>query len=777
MADETPTAAAEENNPTTTEQPAPETAAAAQASVSEEAAQPVVATPVQASQPTEVGTPPEPRSPADDTDILPANTSAADDKENAGGQLRRGTSAAAQTDEERVYGRNLRAALRADEDDSASDVSSGIFTRAENRERAFFDRNNTSGDPFDIPKRSLVFAAEDQVRIDRMLRSEGHDFDLRTYLAYHQLNELEGLHRVCFSKLEEQLEAQKELFRRRVAQMDTAFLRRVFAAYRAACAERLRKYRRARRAIQRMLRGKLAKAFFHWQKLHENVTVEERMVMGMQRPGGHHDWHLKHQSFKAWMRVAMAVRNHVLRIARDAQVKARERMHFQKKFVDRRNRRLQQMVWDILYIPYAEYKEKLKKAARHFLQPNRVRRPAWNSWWHQVTRKRLAKRCMARMLFRQQARAWNQWYEVFIRAKKVKYIADGAVRRIIFRTQSLCWEAWQQNVFEIKRKRGLVKNMILRMQRKKFWVAFNTWNEYVYQTKMHRRLLKPVVKRWEVAYLRDFYDCWVAFAKVDRKTLRNQIERLTNENERLRRDNERYMRLIDSGEWGRGRVAELAEAGEVLRAERATLTQLIGQLQVELAGVQQVREKGASEVDTLKRRMLGGDFKSRNRMLIKAGSTANGLKRMLKGELIDQGVGGMKREKSLRAEVDELSMENVTLLPDEEDLHVHAVRSRGITFDRQLPRAGLQAGDVRGKTATEGFVGASDRMAYEGRSQLPVPGGYRGRRVASASTSREAGELPSDKLERLRRMYRETAGAAEVAGGSAAGSRGAYQRL
>ena len=93
MADETPTAAAEENNPTTTEQPAPETAAAAQASVSEEAAQPVVATPVQASQPTEVGTPPEPRSPADDTDILPANTSAADDKENAGGQLRRGTSA------------------------------------------------------------------------------------------------------------------------------------------------------------------------------------------------------------------------------------------------------------------------------------------------------------------------------------------------------------------------------------------------------------------------------------------------------------------------------------------------------------------------------------------------------------------------------------------------------------------------------------------------------------------------------------------------------------
>ena len=34
------------------------------------------------------------------------------------------------------------------------------------------------------------------------------------------------------------------------------------------------------------------------------------------------------------------------------------------------------------------------------------------------------------------------------------------------------------------------------------------------------------------------------------------------ENERLRRDNERFVRLIDSGEWGRGRVAELTQAGE-----------------------------------------------------------------------------------------------------------------------------------------------------------------------------------------------------------------------
>ena len=57
--------------------------------------------------------------------------------------------------------------------------------------------------------------------------------------------------------------------------------------------------------------------------------------------------------------------------------------------------------------------------------------------------------------------------------------------------------------------------------------------------------------------------------KVCQQTLADGVEQLTQqlgsmkgENERLRRDNERFVRLIDSGEWGRGRVAELTQAGE-----------------------------------------------------------------------------------------------------------------------------------------------------------------------------------------------------------------------
>lgn len=41
--------------------------------------------------------------------------------------------------------------------------------------------------------------------------------------------------------------------------------------------------------------------------------------------------------------------------------------------------------------------------------------------------------------------------------------------------------------------------------------------------------------------------------------MQTQIEALKAENDRLRRDNERFVRIIDSGEWGRGRVAELVQ--------------------------------------------------------------------------------------------------------------------------------------------------------------------------------------------------------------------------
>lgn len=55
------------------------------------------------------------------------------------------------------------------------------------------------------------------------------------------------------------------------------------------------------------------------------------------------------------------------------------------------------------------------------------------------------------------------------------------------------------------------------------------------------------------------------------------VKELREENERLRRDNERFVRLIDSGEWGRGRVSELVSAGACTHARPLASTRVGGE--------------------------------------------------------------------------------------------------------------------------------------------------------------------------------------------------------
>lgn len=82
-----------------------------------------------------------------------------------------------------------------------------------------------------------------------------------------------------------------------------------------------------------------------------------------------------------------------------------------------------------------------------------------------------------------------------------------------------------------------------------------------------------------------------------------KLQELQNENARLRRDNERFVRLIDSGEWGRGRVEELTAAGELMRAERDALLKLVQALRREYEAVQLAKEAQHDELRTLKDKM------------------------------------------------------------------------------------------------------------------------------------------------------------------------------
>jgi hypothetical protein len=91
---------------------------------------------------------------------------------------------------------------------------------------------------------------------------------------------------------------------------------------------------------------------------------------------------------------------------------------------------------------------------------------------------------------------------------------------------------------------------------------------------------------------------------------------LRQENERMRRDNERFVRIIDSGDWGRGRVAELVQAGQILKQERDQLRQLMAHLRSDYEAVERAKVAQQEELVALKERMKKKGA-ANNRMLVK----------------------------------------------------------------------------------------------------------------------------------------------------------------
>ena len=157
---------------------------------------------------------------------------------------------------------------------------------------------------------------------------------------------------------------------------------------------------------------------------------------------------------------------------------------------------------------------------------------------------------------------------------------------------------------------------------------------------------------------------------------------LKEDNQKLQKDNERFVRLIDSGEWGKSRINELMQAGELLRTERETLSSLLTNLKSEYKAVQSVKNGQEEEIRNIKDRMLGGNFVQRNKMMVKGASSFNALVRALKQDLIDAKKAGapVTEDPNVLFEIDQLSMDKVTVFTDGE-LSVQAVSSERQPFD------------------------------------------------------------------------------------------------
>jgi hypothetical protein len=87
--------------------------------------------------------------------------------------------------------------------------------------------------------------------------------------------------------------------------------------------------------------------------------------------------------------------------------------------------------------------------------------------------------------------------------------------------------------------------------------------------------------------------------------LQEHIVIVERENERFRVENDRLGHVIDSGDWGKARVSELLQAGQVLTGERDALTRLLGRMQRQHAFALDQQRNHEEEITELKTQLMG----------------------------------------------------------------------------------------------------------------------------------------------------------------------------
>ena len=194
----------------------------------------------------------------------------------------------------------------------------------------------------------------------------------------------------------------------------------------------------------------------------------------------------------------------------------------------------------------------------------------------------------------------------------MKVVLQRTATRMFFRVQAMAFDAWRQAVHDRKLEDQLTTKEQLAVRgllSKELFVSSGCGRHlflgqyFVLWTVFPSTVQSSIDREKEIVYC---VPCSAPCSKSVTPPLQIKCRELIEENERLRRDNERFVRLIDSGEWGRGRVAELVAAGEVLKGERDALLKLIQSLRHEYEAVQHSKVSQEEELRNLKNRMLLG---------------------------------------------------------------------------------------------------------------------------------------------------------------------------
>ena len=552
------------------------------------------------------------------------------------------------------------------------------FVRDSDDESISSGRDRRGGEPWrtKMDGKTEYNTLANEVRNYSMHRPPGPDGrahrmeDLPVKLAFEHLSSLAGMS----EKVQNAINLSRNLFQRRVDKMEKGVMFKAWRGWLLVQHDFNNKRNILTRAVNKMKRRRLYKAFSKWAELHNKAHRPSHFDKAARAVvlGG-----CRRRTFGAWREHTKDVRRQFKMAAHTA----RMREEFLERLVEAGLRQVMhkriRRAWDA-FDKFSEVRRAKRNKARQVIGRAMNREQArafsrWSEYVAQLNKQRgQLKRAVARMSKATMARAFDAWQGQQLHKKR-------CLMKIIKGTQARAFAKWQDNLRLLRK----AKIVFARWNQRTCYAAFNGWWLNVEEKRRQTEMCSKICKRILNRAVRNAWAQWMYCVEQSFGCTLEQVKALRDQNARLRRDNERFVRLVDSGEWGRGRVEELSEAGRLLRDERKQLEDLIRSIKDEKDGFVKDAELQAREARALKDRLVSGNFVQRNKLNVRGGSAFNSMQRVLKQDLIDSGAAARQRQMLGGAvhNVDRLAMDKVSVFADGE-IQMQAVKRAPPPFAR-----------------------------------------------------------------------------------------------
>lgn len=360
------------------------------------------------------------------------------------------------------------------------------------------------GDYFDADHAyfELAMDAMSAVRGDPNFGAQGGD--LRTKVAYEQLNELAVLH----SNLEKEIHARIGAFKKQLEKLPANGLKQALAAWRNVHAEELARKRTAARAMAKMQRFNLTRNFKAWEdntKLENNVRAFYRSVYEF-RPR-----RLKAIAFDCWL----ALREGKVRVkerrARDEEVKVLTTLKIKSVHQKRISLRRVRKVLDDAFgglLRNVDLNKRVRLCLRKVAWATNERYVAapLAEWFHTMVRFRRRRLLLAtrvrKMAFATKQDVLTAIWGVCMRRRRWNELLSRLDRRYAHRLVFLTFRAYAAQVAAHHAHRALISKQRGPRLARRMFVHWHSVIDRIHE-RSHQRAINDYYKRWAADLAKD----------------------------------------------------------------------------------------------------------------------------------------------------------------------------------------------------------------------------------------------------------------------------------